>query len=223
MAKRARKGEQHDYNADPANRRKKLVLTGARSVLDLTGARSYRAMRQQLPEAQPRTPEPVAARLGEHSHESEDQRVSEAGTAQQITQQVLALTQENRPHAPIVLPDPKELAHLRSDAPEIYALYVKAVDTQIEDRVVHQARSLRDTRQVHEARTVPRLRVGTSVARSRRIRDLHEPPANRRHHRSTQPRRTRSGVRSTRPRKQGRRVTRLILERPHSQKTAGPL
>jgi hypothetical protein len=133
MAKRARKGEQHDYNADPANRRKKLVLTGARSVLDLTGARSYRAMRQQLPEAQPRTPEPVAARLGEHSHESEDQRVSEAGTAQQITQQVLALTQENRPHAPIVLPDPKELAHLRSDAPEIYALYVKAVDTQIED------------------------------------------------------------------------------------------
>ena len=90
-------------------------------------------MRQQLPEAQPRTPEPVAARLGEHSHESEDQRVSEAGTAQQITQQVLALTQENRPHAPIVLPDPKELAHLRSDAPEIYALYVKAVDTQIED------------------------------------------------------------------------------------------
>lgn len=40
----------------PARRRKKLVLTGARSVFDLTGARSYRAMRQQLPEAQPRTP-----------------------------------------------------------------------------------------------------------------------------------------------------------------------
>ena len=40
----------------PASRRKKLVLTGARSVFDLTGARSYRAMRQQLPEAQPRTP-----------------------------------------------------------------------------------------------------------------------------------------------------------------------
>jgi len=43
---------------------------------------------------------------------------------------VLALIQENHLHAPIVLPDPKELAHLRSDAPEIYALYVKAVDTQ---------------------------------------------------------------------------------------------
>lgn len=40
----------------PARRRKKLVLTGARSVFDLTGARSYRAMQQQLPEAQPRTP-----------------------------------------------------------------------------------------------------------------------------------------------------------------------
>ncbi len=46
---------------------------------------------------------------------------------------MLALIQENHLHAPIVLPDPKELAHLRSDAPEIYALYVKAVDTQIED------------------------------------------------------------------------------------------
>ena len=31
------------------------------------------------------------------------------------------------------MPDPKELADLRSDAPEIYALYVKAVDTQIKD------------------------------------------------------------------------------------------
>jgi hypothetical protein len=41
----------------PARRRKKLVLTGARSVFDLTGARSYRAMRQQLPETQPRTPD----------------------------------------------------------------------------------------------------------------------------------------------------------------------
>lgn len=133
MAKRARKGEQHDYNADPASRRKKLVLTGARSVLDLTGDRSYRAMRQQLPEAQPRTPEPVAARLGEHSHESEDRGAAEEEAAQKIGQQVLACVQENRPHVPIVLPDPKELADLRSDAPEIYALYVKAVDTQIED------------------------------------------------------------------------------------------
>ena len=40
----------------PASRRKKLVLTGVRSVFDLTGARSYRAMRRQLPEVQPRTP-----------------------------------------------------------------------------------------------------------------------------------------------------------------------
>lgn len=40
----------------PARRRKTLVLTGARSVFDLTGARSYRAMRQQLPEMQPRMP-----------------------------------------------------------------------------------------------------------------------------------------------------------------------
>lgn len=40
----------------PARRHKTLVLTGARSVFDLTGARSYRAMRQQLPETQPRTP-----------------------------------------------------------------------------------------------------------------------------------------------------------------------
>lgn len=40
----------------PARRRKTLVLTGAKSMFDLTGARSYRAMRQQLPETQPRTP-----------------------------------------------------------------------------------------------------------------------------------------------------------------------
>ena len=31
------------------------------------------------------------------------------------------------------MPDPKELAQLRNDTPEIYALYVKAVDTQIKD------------------------------------------------------------------------------------------
>ena len=40
----------------PARRRKTLVLTGVRSVFDLTGAGSYRAMRQQLPETRPRTP-----------------------------------------------------------------------------------------------------------------------------------------------------------------------
>ncbi len=31
------------------------------------------------------------------------------------------------------MPDPKELAEPRRDAPEIYALYVKAVDIQIKD------------------------------------------------------------------------------------------
>lgn len=129
MAKRAR----NDRNAEPAHRRKTLVLTGARSMFDLTGARSYRAMRQQLPETQPRTPKPAAARLGKRSHESEGQGAAEAGTAQKIGQQVLALIQEEHMHAPIVLPDPKELADLRNDAPEIYALYVKAVDTQIKD------------------------------------------------------------------------------------------
>lgn len=41
----------------PASRRKKLVLTGAKSVFDLTGARSYRAMRRQLPEPTSRTPD----------------------------------------------------------------------------------------------------------------------------------------------------------------------
>lgn len=46
---------------------------------------------------------------------------------------MLALIQENHLHAPIVLPDPKELAELRSNAPEIYDLYVKAVETAIED------------------------------------------------------------------------------------------
>ena len=40
----------------PARRRKTLVLMGVRSAFDLTGVRSYRAMRQQLPETQPRTP-----------------------------------------------------------------------------------------------------------------------------------------------------------------------
>ena len=133
MTKGTRKGEQHDYNADTGESSQEASPNGSEVSARSNGNQELSSDETTAPGGAAQNPEPVAARLGEHSHECEDQRVSEAGTAQQLTQQVLALIQENHLHAPIVLPDPKELAHLRNDAPEIYDLYVKAVDTQIKD------------------------------------------------------------------------------------------
>ena len=133
MAKRTRKGEQHDCNADTGASSQDASPNGSEVSVRPDGSQELSSDETAAPGDAAQDAKPVAARLGEHSHESESQGASEAGAAQQLTQQVLALIQENHLHAPIVLPDPKELAHLRSDAPEIYALYVKAVDTQIED------------------------------------------------------------------------------------------
>lgn len=133
MTKGTRKGEQHDYNADTGESSQEASPNGSEVSARSNGNQELSSDETTAPGGAAQNPEPVAARLGEHSHECEDQRVSEAGTAQQLTQQVLALIQESHLHAPIVLPDPKELAHLRNDAPEIYDLYVKAVDTQIKD------------------------------------------------------------------------------------------
>ena len=133
MTKGTRKGEQHDCNADTGESSQEASPNGSEVSVRPDGSQELSSDETAAPGDAAQDAKPVAARLGEHSHESESQGASEAGAAQQLTQQVLALIQENHLHAPIVLPDPKELAHLRSDAPEIYALYVKAVDTQIED------------------------------------------------------------------------------------------
>jgi hypothetical protein len=133
MAKRARKGEQHDCSTDTGASSQGASPNGSEVGVRPDGSQELSSDETAAPGGAAQNPGPVAARLGEHSHEREDQGVSEAGTAQQITQQVLALIQENHLHAPIVLPDTKELARMRNDAPEIYALYVKAVDNQIKD------------------------------------------------------------------------------------------
>ena len=133
MAKRARKGEQHDCNADTGASSQDASPNGSEVSVRPDGSQELSSDAAAAPGDAAQDTEPVAARLSEHSHESEGQGASAAGTAQQLTQQVLALIQENHLHAPIVLPDPKELAELRSNAPEIYDLYVKAVETAIED------------------------------------------------------------------------------------------
>lgn len=133
MAKRARKGEQHDCNANTGTSSQEASPNGSEVSVRPDGSQELSSDEAAAPGGAAQNPGPVAARLGEHSHESEDRGAAEEEAAQQIGQQVLAFIQENHLHAPIVLPDTKELAHLRSDAPEIYALYVKAVDTQIED------------------------------------------------------------------------------------------
>ena len=133
MAKRTRKGEQHDCNADTGASSQDASPNGSEVSVRPDGSQELSSDAAAAPGDAAEDAKSVASRLGEHSHESEGQGASEAGTAQQLTQQVLALIQENHLHAPIVLPDPKELAQLRNDAPEIYALYVKAVDTQIKD------------------------------------------------------------------------------------------
>ena len=133
MANRARKGEQHDCNADTGASSQDASPNGSEVSVRPDGSQELSSDETAAPGDAAQDTEPVAARLSEHSHESEGQGTSEAGTAQQLTQQVLALIQENHLHAPIVLPDPKELAELRSNAPEIYDLYVKAVETAIED------------------------------------------------------------------------------------------
>lgn len=133
MTKGTRKGEQHDCNADTGESSQEASPNGSEVSVRPDGSQELSSDETTAPGGAAQNPEPVAARLGEHSHECENQGVSEPRTAQQLTQQVLALIQENHLHAPIVLPNPKELAHLRDDAPEIYDLYVKAVATQIKD------------------------------------------------------------------------------------------
>ena len=133
MVKRTRKGEQYDRDADTGASSQDASPNGSEVSVRPDGSQELSSDEAAAPGGAAQNPGPVAARLGEHSHESEDRGAAEEEAAQQIGQQVLAFIQENHLHAPIVLPDTKELAHLRSDAPEIYALYVKAVDTQIED------------------------------------------------------------------------------------------
>lgn len=133
MAKRARKGEQHDCNADTGASSQEASPNGSEVSVRSDGSQELSSDAAAAPGGAAQNPGPVAARLGEHSHESEGKGAAEEEAAQQIGQQVLAFIQENHLHAPIVLPDPKELAHLRDDAPEIYALYLKAVETAIED------------------------------------------------------------------------------------------
>ena len=133
MSKRARKGEQHDYNVDTGASSQEASPNGSEVTVRPDGSQELSSDETAAPGGAAQNPEPVAARLGEHSHECEDRGATEEEAAQQLTQQVLAFIQENHLHAPIVLPDPKELAQLRDDAPKIYNLYVKAVDTQIKD------------------------------------------------------------------------------------------
>ena len=133
MTKRARKGEPHDCNADTGESSQEASPNGSEVSARPNGSQELSSDAAAAPGGAAQNPEPVAARLGGHSHECEDRGATEEEAAQQLTQQVLAFIQENHLHAPIVLPDPKELAELRSDAPEIYDLYVKAVETAIED------------------------------------------------------------------------------------------
>ena len=133
MAKRTRKGDEHDDNVDTGASSQGVSLDGSEIDSRPNGSQELSNDAATTPGDTAQDPGPVTARLGEHSHESEDRGASEEEAAQQIGQQVLAFIQENHLHAPIVLPDPKELAELRRDAPEIYALYLKAVETAIED------------------------------------------------------------------------------------------
>ena len=47
-----------------SRRRKELALMGARSVFDMTGQRSYEAMRSQLPQTTPTHPSRLMVRAG---------------------------------------------------------------------------------------------------------------------------------------------------------------
>ena len=51
----------------------------------------------------------------------------------QVAQQVFALIQENHLYTGVTLPDADALAVLKRQAPEIYELYVKALETTIAD------------------------------------------------------------------------------------------
>ena len=133
MTKRARKGEQYDCNADTGESSQEASPNGSEVGVRPDGSQELSSDAATAPGTDVKDTGPVAARLGGPSRESEDRGATEEEAAQQIGQQVLAFIQENHLHAPIVLPDPKELAELRSDAPEIYDLYLKAVETAIED------------------------------------------------------------------------------------------
>lgn len=133
MAKRTRKGEQHDCNADSGASSQDASPNGSEVSVRPDGSQELSGDEAAAPGGAAQNPGPVAARLGTHSHEREDRGAAGEEAAQQIGQQVLAFIQENHLHAPVVLPDTKELARLRDDAPEIYDTYLKAVQSAIED------------------------------------------------------------------------------------------
>ena len=74
MAKRTRKGEQHDRNADTGASSQDASPNGSEVSVRPDGSQELSSDETAAPGGAAQNPEPVAARLGEHSHEYEDQR-----------------------------------------------------------------------------------------------------------------------------------------------------
>lgn len=61
---------------------------------------------------------------------------SDSGTdpeVEQVAQQVVAFIQENHLHTPVPIPDTQALAVMRDEVPEVYGVYVKALERAVED------------------------------------------------------------------------------------------
>ena len=78
MAKRTRKGEWHDCNADTGASSQDASPNGSEVSVRPDGSQGLSSDETATPGDTAQDAKPVAARLGEHSHESESQGASEA-------------------------------------------------------------------------------------------------------------------------------------------------
>ena len=56
-----------------------------------------------------------------------------APEVEQVAQQVVAFIQENHLHTPVPIPDTQALAAMRDEIPEVYGVYVRALERAVED------------------------------------------------------------------------------------------
>lgn len=85
MAKRTRKGGQHDCNAGTGASSQDASPNGSEVSVRPDGGQELSSDETAAPGDTAQDPKPVAARLGGHSHESEGQGAAEAGALNLVT------------------------------------------------------------------------------------------------------------------------------------------
>ncbi len=127
MKKRAQKG---DARGDQTGSASSPDAASDRRPLNLRPNRGTQLSSDARSDAEKNSAHSQAVDGGGRSYNPEG---PDSDVTHQVAQQVFALIQENHLYTGVTLPDADALAVLKRQAPEIYELYVKALETTIAD------------------------------------------------------------------------------------------